>query len=239
MRVPFRGTLLNALLVALGALIGATVGTSLGQSYQEIVLHSMGLVTSLLAIRMAMEAKSMIVVAVAVSCGAIVGQALGIHHAMEGFAEWARAQVGGGSTFTETLITTSILYCVGPMTLLGCIEDALENKIPILTMKSIMDGITAIFFSVSAKGALFITALVVLVFQSLLTAGARYLKPLTADPDLLHSITGTGGVLLLATGLRLMDVAKIPTETLLPALVFAPLFTIVERKLKPTDTVAD
>ena len=117
------------------------------------------------------------------------------------------------------------------MTLLGCIEDGLEGNIEILTMKSIMDGITAVFFAVGTGAALLVTAIAVLFFQSGLSAAARLLKPLAQDEELLHSMTGTGGALLLATGLNLLGVAHFKTETLMPALAIAPMLTVLERRL--------
>lgn len=230
-RLPFRGTLLNATLVALGGLVGMFAGGFLGSDIQTLVVNCMGLVTTLLAVKMALQTKNFVIVAVAVAGGALVGTALHLPQGVEWLANWAKSQVGGGSNFTPTLITTSVLYCVGPMTLLGCIEDGLEGNIEILTMKSIMDGITAVFFAVGTGAALLVTAIAVLLFQSGLSAAARLLKPLAQDEELLHSMTGTGGALLLATGLNLLGVAHFKTETLMPALAIAPMLTVLERRL--------
>ncbi|MBV6459569.1 MAG: putative membrane protein YdfK [Fimbriimonadaceae bacterium] len=236
-RLPCRGTLLNTATVLLGAVVGLVVGRFIPASAQEVALTGLGLVTIGMGIRMFLLSTNVLIVAIAVGLGGALGHLMGISVALAHFAEWARQQVGGGSRFNEALITTSVLYCVGPMTVMGCIQDALENKIELLALKSTMDGIVALFFA-AALGpdgvALLVTAVVVLVVQGGITLAAGRLKFLADDPRLLAEMSGAGGPILLAVGFGLANIKKIPTEVFLPALALAPIiawaFTRFERR---------
>ncbi|MES1228325.1 MAG: DUF554 family protein, partial [Armatimonadota bacterium] len=129
---------------------------------------------------------------------------------------------GGGGHFTEALITTSVLYCVGPMTILGCLKDGLEGDIELLKLKSMLDGLTAVFIAASLGSGVLVTALVVLVFQGALTLLARPLQPIAKDPAMVDEMSAVGGVLLLSIGLGLAGVKSFQTEAFLPGLVLAP-----------------
>ncbi|MCE9559275.1 MAG: DUF554 domain-containing protein, partial [Armatimonadetes bacterium] len=124
----------------------------------------------------------------------------------------------------QVLITTSILFCVGPMTILGCLQDRLEGKIEILAMKSLLDGVASIFFAAVSGPAVLVTALVVLVVQGVLTMLATPLKAIATE-EVVNEAAATGGVLLLAIGFGLAKIAKIPAETYLPALLISPVIT--------------
>lgn len=234
-RIPCRGTLLNTATVFVGAVIGLAVGRFVPSSAQEFALTGLGLVTIGMGIRMFLLSTNILIVAIAVGLGGALGHLMGLSVGLANFAEWARQQIGGGGRFNEALITTSVLYCVGPMTVMGCIQDALENKIELLALKSTMDGIVALFFA-AALGpdgvALLVTAVVVLVVQGGITLAASRLKFLADDPYLLSEMSAAGGPILLAIGFGLANIKKIPTEVFLPALILAPMLAIAFRRLE-------
>lgn len=233
-RLPFRGTLLNTATILVGASIGLLLGELLPEAAQKVVLSGLGLVTIGMGIRMFLMSSSVVVVALAIALGGLTGYLLGFSELLERFADWARSTIGGGNRFNDGLITTSVLYCVGPMTLLGCMQDGLEGKIDLLALKSTLDGIVAVFFA-AALGrdgvALFVTAGVVLVFQGALTLVAQKLRPLADDQSIINDLSSTGGVMLLAIGLGLAEVKRFPTEDFLPALLFAPLVALAMKRL--------
>lgn len=222
-RLPMRGTLLNAGAVALGASIGLVFGGWLPEAWMSVALHGLGLVTMGIGLRMFLRSQNVLYVAGSVAIGGVVGAALGIDAWVASFADWARQTLGAGGRFNEALITTSVLYCVGPMTLLGCIQDAVERKIELLAVKSLMDGVGSVFFAATLGVGVLVTAVVVLLVQGALTLAGRSLGPLANDEPLLAEATATGGALLLAIGLGLTEIKKLPTENYLPALVLAPL----------------
>jgi uncharacterized membrane protein YqgA involved in biofilm formation len=223
------GTLLNTATVIVGSLIGIAAGNTIPDSYKGLVLSGLGLVTMGLGVKLFLQSKNILVVAASIALGGMLGMAIGIQAGIESFAEWARASLGGDGNFVEGLVTASVLFCIGPTTLLGCIQDGLERKIDLLALKSTMDGFAAMFFAAALGWGVFVSAAVVLVFQGALTLAARPLRPLAHDEDLLAEVSGSGGVMMLAIGLGLLEVKKLPVADFLPAIFIAPLLVGIGR----------
>jgi uncharacterized membrane protein YqgA involved in biofilm formation len=227
---PLRGTLLNTASVLVGSLIGLWLSKHFTEDLLTMATTGLGLVTIGIGIKLFLESKNVLIVAIAIGIGGLIGQAIGISHGLEWLAEAARNRLGGGGTFNEALISTSVLFCVGPMTLLGCMQCALEDKMDLLALKAVMDGIASIFFAATLGPGVLVTALVVLVTQGALTLLAGRLKKLSEDKDLLAETTAAGGPILLAIGIGLTGIKKFPSENLLPALVLAPFLALAFRK---------
>lgn len=230
-----RGTLLNTAAVAGGASLGMLAGSNIPHELEGIALGGLGLIVAALGIKSFLQSKSILVVTASVVFGGLAGALLRIDPMLQNFTELVRQQLGGGAHFNEGLIGASILFCVGPMALLGCIEDGLEGKIDLLTLKSTLDGVAA-FFLATALGrdgglGVLLSALVVLVVQGALTLAARPLRPLAQNAELMAEATATGGILLIAIGLRLLQIKQLPVADYLPALVFAPLFVLLLPRL--------
>lgn len=228
-----RGTLLNTATVAVGASIGWALGSSIQDEYKQVALHGLGLVTAGIGIQMFLKVRNPLIAAIAVAIGGILGLALGIHAGIDHLANWLKSHLDSGhhSTFSEGLITSFVLFCIGPMTLLGCIQDALERKIDLLALKSTMDGIAAVFLAATMGFGVLVTAGLVLLFQGGLTLLARPLRPIATDEDALASLNGAGGAILLGTALGLLGLADLHTANYLPAIFLAPLLAIGARKL--------
>jgi uncharacterized membrane protein YqgA involved in biofilm formation len=235
-----RGTLLNTATVAAGSAVGWLVGKLIPGAYHDVALHGLGLVTVGIGIAMFLRAKNPLIAAIAVAVGGILGLALGIHAGIEHLAEWSKTRFGGSgqSTFAQGLITSFVLFCVGPMTLLGCLQDALERKIDLLALKSTMDGIAAVFLAASLGKGVLLTAVLVLLFQGALTLLARPLRPLAQDEEILGELSGAGGAILLGTGIGLLGLADLHTANYLPAIFLAPVLVLVSRRLSRPKEVA-
>ena len=175
MVLPMRGTLLNTATVAVGACVGWALGARVPDAAMQVALSALGLVTVGIGVKMFLESKNVLVLAFALSVGGVIGLLIGVQTGLESFAEWARVSLGplASGRFTEAVVTTSILFCIGPMTLLGCLQDGLEGKIELLAIKSTLDGIGAVFFAAALGPGVLLTALIVLVFQGALTLAAR------------------------------------------------------------------
>lgn len=224
-----RGTLLNTATVAVGATAGALMGNHIPADYKTLVLAGLGLVASGIGIKLFLQSKNVLVVAAAISLGAILGMLLGIQHGIEALAEWTKAALGGQGQFAEGLVAASVLFCVGPTTLLGCIQDGLEGNIELLSLKSTMDMFAAMFLAASMGWGVLVSAAVVLVFQGLLTLAARPLRPLANDQAMLAEVSGTGGAIMIAIGLGLLEIKKLPTANFLPAIFLAPCLIAIGR----------
>ena len=230
-KIPMKGTLLNAVLIALGALIGLSAGRFFSPEIKQLVIPVLGLCNVLFAVKMFFKGDDILITVGAVVIGGIVGSLLKLDVGLDMFAEWARTMVGGSGRFNEGLITTSVLYCVGPVTLMGCMNDGLTGDLELLKLKSVLDGTSAVFFAAALGSGVLVTAGVVLLFQGALTLGARFMAPLAKVPGAVDEMSAVGGVMLLAIGLGLADIKHFPVAVLLPALAIAPLAVMIKRKI--------
>ena len=226
-----RGTILNTATVAAGASLGMLVGAHVPPSYQQVAMSGLGLVVVGIGVKMFLQSKNAVVVLAAIALGGVIGTALGISGGLEHLSDWARQKLGGGSHFNEGFITCSVLFCVGPLTLLGCIQDGIEGNIELLTVKSTLDGIGAFFFAAALGAGVLVAAIFVLVFQGLITLLARPLKKFAKDEDLIAAATGTGGIMMMAIALGILSIKSLPTANYVPALVLAPMFAALARQL--------
>lgn len=223
---PMRGTLLNTATVAGGSLIGLALGSRLPAELLTMALTGLGLVTIGIGLKMVLGARNLLVVAASVAIGGVLGRLIGIEAGLAAFGDWSKGSLGvlGTGRFTEAIVTTSVLFCVGPMTILGCIQDAVEKKIELLALKSVMDGVASVFLAALLGPGVLVTAAIVLVVQGTITLLARYLRPIAENPALLSDTVASGGVMLTAIGFGLADIKKIPSGDYLPALALAVLF---------------
>lgn len=230
-----KGTLLNTATVAVGASIGLLAGKLIPGDFKDVALQGIGLVTCGMGIKMFLKSQNALVPTIAVAIGGVLGLALGIHSGIENFSEWARQYLGGqAGSFNEGLITTFVLFCIGPLTLLGCIKDGLEGDIELLSLKATLDGIGAVFFAAAFGAGVLVTAALLLLFQGAITLMAKPLRPLVKDTVLIDELSAAGGAILLGIGIGLIGLKDLHTANYLPALILAPcvawLFRRFERK---------
>jgi len=221
-RLPLLGTLINTATVLAGSGLGLAAGAWVPDKAKPLTLSAIGIVTVVMGLKMAGRTKQILLAVGCLVIGGLAGVLLQLPEGVASLADWVKSLTGGGGRFNEGLITASVLFCIGPMTLLGCLEDGLEGKIEILGLKSTLDLVASFFLAATLGPGVLASAFIVLVFQGALTLGARLLKSLSEDPDLMDETTGVGGMILIAIGLNLLDLKKIPTEAFLPALVLAP-----------------
>lgn len=224
---------MNAATVAFGAMLGLAFGALFSPDVSETVMAGLGLVVIGIGLKMMLETQNFVIVAAAIALGGVIGAVLGLQGGIVAFGDWAQTQFGGENPgrFSEAVVVTTILFCAGPMTLLGCIQDGVEGKFEILAIKSTMDGFGAFFFAAAMGPGVLVTAGVILVFQGALTLAARPLQPIARDRDLLREGTAAGGAMLVAIGLGLLEVRSLPVANFLPALLVAPLLVVGQRRL--------
>jgi hypothetical protein len=185
-------------------------------------MSGIGVITLCLGVKMFLPSKNILAVIGAMVLGGVLGTALGFQHGLIALSEYVKTTLHGGGKFTEAIVTTSVLYCVGPMTLLGCIQDGVEGNIELLKVKSALDGVGSVFFAASLGPGVLVTAVILLVFQGSLTLAARWLRRFAQDSELVAEATAAGGAMMVMTGLGLLGIKSLPVADYLPALVLAP-----------------
>lgn len=251
---PGLGTVVNVVTVLLGAGLGLTLGHRLNEHTRAVVTDCLGLVTLLVAGLSAASVTSaalvaevgdgvpVLIVLGSLLIGGIVGSLLRIEARMEGLAGRIQtavarrspgtAQEGDAGTgitprerFIEGWLTTSLLFCVGPLTILGSLSDGLGNGIDELVLKSVLDGFAAMAFASTFGIGVAFSAVSVLVVQGALTVVGVLLGSVVPDAHV-DALTAVGGLLLVGVALRLLRLRDVPVGDLLPALLVAPLLVL-------------
>lgn len=226
------GTLINIGAVLVGGVLGTLLGSRLPERMRETVMHGLGLVTLLLGISLALQTNEILIVMGSILVGALLGEWWKIDRGLERLSEWLRLQLlkrapaGTLGHFTEAFITASLVFCVGPMTLLGSIQDGLTGDFSLLAVKSLLDGFAALVFASSLGVGVVFSVLIILVYQGGVTLLAGVAQQVLTEA-MITEMTATGGIMILAIGLLLLDVKKIRVANLLPALMIAPLIVAI------------
>jgi uncharacterized membrane protein YqgA involved in biofilm formation len=156
--------------------------------------------------------------------GGIVGELIRLHEGLNKLGDALQVEFSAGkaSTFSKGFVTASLLFCVGPMTILGSIQDGLNRDYTLLATKSILDGFASLAFAASMGWGVVFAALTILIYQGGLTLCAGLVKTLLTEPMVVE-MTATGGTLILAIGLNLLDLTTVRVANFLPALLIAPV----------------
>jgi uncharacterized protein len=218
------GTLINTLAVLVGAGIGTLVGARLPEWMRQTAMHAIGLVTVLVGIQSFLRFDNPLVPLVSVILGLVVGELLGIDAGLKRFGDALerRFSNGGGSPVSRAFVTTSLLFCVGPLTFLGSLQDGISGDYRLLALKSALDFVASLSFaSVLGWGVLLSAGSVLIVQGGLTLAGALF--GAFMDKPMILAMTSSGGVLLVGLGLGLLELKEVRVANMLPALVVAPL----------------
>ena len=235
------GTIINVVAILVGSAFGALLGHRLPERTRVTVTDALGLVTLVIGGLNVMSLQdasfadavgdgvTLLVVLGALLIGGIAGSLLRIEFRLEQVGGWLQRRFASGASesrarFVEGFVDSSLIFCIGPLAVLGALSDGLGQGIEELTLKSALDGFAAIAFAASLGWGVAASALSVGVWQGMLTVVAVVVGSAMSDA-LLASLTATGGVLLLGVGLRLLNLRAVPVGDMLPALVIAPLLT--------------
>ena len=251
--LPGLASLVNVSTVLLGALVGVLLGNRLPVRTRDLVTDALGLVTLLIAATSAMAVLSpdlsgsvgdsapMLIVLGSLLIGGITGSLLRLEQRLEGVGGWLQRRLAGelagqkGATqpasaerqrFIEGFVVSSLVFCTGPLTILGALNDGLGNGPDQILLKAVLDGFAAVAFAASFGWGVAASAVTVVAVQGSLTLLGVALGDVLPDAHL-AAITAAGGLLLVGVALRLLRIREIPVADLLPALLVAPLLVEV------------
>jgi uncharacterized membrane protein YqgA involved in biofilm formation len=239
------GTVFNIATIVIGTLLGSLLGSKLSEKTNRTVTDSLGLITIVLGglnlmslfdkdyVAAVTGPGTFFIVIFAVLFGGIAGSLLKIEERLENFGGWLQTRFNKKAKGAESrqrfitgFVDASLIFAIGPMAILGSMSDGLGQGSNTLVVKSILDGFASIAFAASLGWGVAASAITVGIWQGLLTAIA-YFGGAGIGPTYVAAITATGGILMLGIGLRLLNLRKVAVADMLPALVFAPLFTLL------------
>ena len=225
------GTLVNIASVSLGTVAGVLAGAKIPDRIRATALQVVGLTTLVIGMKEALGTRNVVFPLVALILGGAIGELLRIEGRLEGVGERIRAKVERNregerppTRFVEGFVAASVLFCVGPLTVLGSIRDGLggPDHAQLLLVKSALDGLVAVVFASTLGWGVGFSVVTIAVVQGTLTLGAGAADGILTT-RMVTEMTAAGGVMILGIGLRLLDVKQVPVASLLPALVLAPV----------------
>ena len=218
------GTLLNAATVLVGGVIGTALGDRLPEQIRENVVRGVGLFTLAMGAKFAFETSNLLYMLGSMLLGGIAGSLWGVDRRLTALGDTLQRRFAhsGSSTVSEAFVTASIVFCVGPLTFLGSIQNGLTGDASLLSVKSVLDGFTAIALSATLGWGVLLTIPLILVYQGGLALGASLFTGLLSDLQL-REMSAVGGLLIIGVGLKLLAVRDVKVADFLPAIVVAPL----------------
>jgi uncharacterized protein len=218
------GTLLNAATVLIGGLIGTVVGDRLPERLRENVVRGVGLFVTAMGVKFAIDTSNLLFLLGAILLGGIIGSLIGVDARLNqlGDALQRRFARGGTSTVAEAFVTAAIVFCVGPLTFLGSIQNGLTGDATLLTVKSVLDGFTAIALAATLGWGVLLTVPLILLYQGGLAVGASLFAGILSDLQL-REMSAVGGLLLMGVGLKLLAIRDVKVADFLPAIIVSPL----------------
>jgi uncharacterized membrane protein YqgA involved in biofilm formation len=224
--ILMKGTLVNTATVLVGSSLGLVIGSRFSERMNTIVMHALGLSTLLIGFKMAFETESILLVIGSLAIGGIIGEILGVEEGLERFGDFVKNKVKSESgTFVLGFVTSSLVFCIGPMTVVGSIQDGASGDASVLYAKSLLDCFASIVFASSLGVGVMFSSLTVLLFQGSLTLLGAHLSFLLR-PEVLNELTATGGLIIVGIGIFLLGIKKIKVGNFLPALVVAVILAL-------------
>lgn len=226
------GTLLNIATVLIGGLIGLVFGARIPDKLKETVIAGMGLFVAAMGLQMFLDTENPLIVLGALLVGTLLGEWWRIEDGLQNigtFLEQRFSKEGedGSNRFVRGFLTASLLFCVGPLTILGSIQDGLTGDYNLLAVKSVLDGFASLAFASTLGIGVMFSTIIILVYQGGISLLAGQLDAIVT-PSMMNELTATGGVILLGLAISsLLEIKKIRVGNMLPALAIAPLIVWV------------
>ena len=226
------GTFLNIATVIIGGMIGLIFGARIPDKLKETVIAGMGLFTAAMGLQMFFKTENPLIVLGALLIGTLLGEWIRIEDGLQNLGRileqrFSKEGDDGSNKFVRGFLTASLLFCVGPMTILGSIQDGLTGNYNLLAVKSVLDGFAALAFASTLGVGVLFSTIVILIFQGSISLLAAQLDAIVTTA-MLNELTATGGVILLGLAMSsLLEIKKIRVGNMLPGLVIAPLLVWV------------
>ena len=227
------GTILNVVTVLIGGILGAVLGGRLPERVRETVMHGLGLLVLVIGMQMALTTRNLLIVLASILLGGILGELLGIQTRLDALGQKLEerfARGGEAGTFTRGFVTASLIFCVGPLSILGSIQDGLLGDFNLLAIKSTLDGFAGLAFASTLGIGVAFAAISVLVYQGAISLAAMVLGTalgaVSHETPWVIEMSATGGVLIMGISMILLNLKQVRVANLLPAVLIAPAIVV-------------
>lgn len=225
------GTLVNALSILVGGILGLAL-PRLSQGIRTTVMQGIGLAVSVQGLMMALKTNNLLIVIGSLVLGGVLGELLKVEAGLERLGQWLERTVGSRAKgqVAEGFVTTTLLFCVGAMAILGSIDSGVRNNHDMLYTKSVLDGFSSVIFASTLGVGVLFSSLPILLYQGAIALSATFITSFI-EPEMLNAITAeitsVGGILIIGIGINMLEIKKINVANLLPSVLLAALMVPV------------
>jgi uncharacterized membrane protein YqgA involved in biofilm formation len=227
------GTLANMAAIVIGATIGIIIKGGLKQRFQDTIMNALGLAVMFIGISGALqglfivnvnglETKNLMLMIISLAVGALIGEIIDVEARLERMGELIKnsLKVKGvkGQNFVEGFVTSSLLFCIGAMAIIGSLRDGLSGDASMLYAKALIDGTVALFFASTLGVGVIFSIIPLGIYQGGITLSAKYIEPYLSD-QLIANISFIGSILIFGIGINMIFGKKIKCGNLLPAVL--------------------
>ncbi len=217
------GTIINSITIVFASLIGIFIGDKPNDRIRLALMQALGLVVAIIGIDMALKTQNILIVIASVLLGTAIGEVLGIEDWLNR-VESRFERKFSKSKFAEGFVTSTLLFCVGSMAIVGPIQEGLTGDTSILMAKSMLDGISSIALASTLGIGVLFSSIAVFIYQGSITIISRFIEPFV-NQTIVDELTATGGVLIMAIAIKLLNLKDLRAGNMLPALFVAPVIT--------------
>ena len=218
------GTLVNTAAVIIGGLLGLVLKKRMPDRVTTIYFQAIGLFTLAIGASMAVSMEKILIVVSSLALGSLIGEWCDLERGVEKLSEYLKVRFKIGSEkFSEGLVTSFLLFCVGSMTILGTIQEGTGGSPDLLFTKSSMDFFSAILLASAMGVGVLFSSVPLFIFQATITIIARYAASFFTD-DIILGLTNVGGILLIGLGINILGIKKLRIMNMLPSLLIVILF---------------
>jgi len=222
-----KGTIANTVAVALGAGLGLLLQKGIPERFKTTIMQGLSLAIFLIGVQMALKTGNVLIIIGSLVSGGLIGEALKLDHILEKLGQWFEKRLATSTgNISKGFVTSSLVYCVGSMAVVGAIQDGLTGNAEVLYAKAMLDGIASVIFSSTLGWGVMLSAVSVFIYQGAITllansAGAFMTSAVIAE------MTATGGLLIVAIAANMLEVATIKVVNLLPAVFVSILLAFI------------
>ncbi len=219
------GTIINSLAIAIGCLVGLVIKKGIPDRVSKTIMSGLALCVIYIGIEGSLKGENTLITVVCIAVGGLIGEIIDIDNKINKLGDFLQNKLSKGkdseTSIAKGFVTTSLIYCVGAMAIVGALESGLTGNHQTLFTKALLDGISAIIFTTTLGIGVIFSSVAVFLYQGLITIGASILATLLSDA-VVTALTAVGSLLIIGIGLNLLEITKIKVADLLPA-VFLPI----------------
>lgn len=217
------GTIVNSLMIILGSLIGLFIKGKVNEKLSSTIMNGLALCVIYIGISGALKGNNTIVMIISIAIGGLIGEIIDIDLKLENLGKGIEKRISNKKdnvSISEGFVTSTLLFCIGAMAIVGSIESGLNHNHNTLFAKSILDGISSIIFSSTLGIGVILSSISVFLYQGSITLAAGTLSYILNDAAITN-MTAVGSLLIIGLGLNVLGVTKIKVSNLLPSIIIA------------------